>query len=295
MMLIMQMTWKEMIRKRVMVLAMILTILFLVAYWFIADAVAGSESFGLFSEGNSLITNYTTGVLMMMIGFFFAGFVIALLSIFSSFSSIAGEAEQGVMQALLTRPISRTQFYIGRWLGFVTLLCCYTLILYTAIMVITDIHAAIPKDFMVHVKALLLLALIIVLLVSLTMLGSTKFSSLGNGVFMTMLFGAGWLGGMLEKVQKIGIFEAFGAEEIGNTLSNISGLMSIIMPVDALQRKMMHGLIGLDELGSVVNVSHMISGFFIGDVPSSTFVIYAMLYAAIAFVWGVLRFRKKDL
>lgn len=295
MMLIMQMTWKEMIRKRVMVLAMILTILFLVAYWFIADAVAGSESFGLFSEGNSLITNYTTGVLMMMIGFFFAGFVIALLSIFSSFSSIAGEAEQGVMQALLTRPISRTQFYIGRWLGFVTLLCCYTLILYTAIMVITDIHAAIPKDFMVHVKALLLLALIIVLLVSLTMLGSTKFSSLGNGVFITMLFGAGWLGGMLEKVQKIGIFEAFGAEEIGNTLSNISGLMSIIMPVDALQRKMMHGLIGLDELGSVVNVSKMISGFFIGDVPSGTFVIYAMLYAAIAFIWGVLRFRKKDL
>ena len=295
MMLIMQMTWKEMIRKRVMVLAMILTILFLIAYWFIADAVAGSESFGMFSEGNSLITNYTTGVLMMMIGFFFAGFVIALLSIFSAFSSIAGEAEQGVMQALLTRPISRTQFYIGRWLGFVTMLCCYTLILYTAIMVITDIHAAIPKAFMVHVKALLLLVLIIVLLVSLTMLGSTKFSSLGNGVFITMLFGAGWLGGMLEKVQKIGIFEAFGAGEIGNTLSNISGLMSIIMPVDALQRKMMHGLIGLDELGSVVNVSKMISGFFIGDVPSGTFVIYAMLYAAIAFVWGVLRFRKKDL
>ena len=294
-MLIMQMTWKEMIRKRVMILAMILTILFLTAYWFIADAVAGSDRFGGFSAGSSIVDNYTTGVIMLMIGFFFAGFVIALLSIFSAFSSIAGEAEQGVMQALLTRPISRSQFYIGRWLGFVTLLCCYTLILYTAIMVITDIHAAIPKAIMVHVNALLLLALIIVLLVSLTMLGSTKFSSLGNGVFMTMLFGAGWLGGMLEKVQKIGIFDILDVEDVGNTLSNISGLMSIVMPVDALQRKMMHGLIGLNELGSVVDVSEIVTGFFIGDVPSGTFVIYAMLYAAIAFVWGVLRFRKKDL
>lgn len=294
MMLIMQMTWKEMIRKRVMVLAMILTLLFLAAYWFIVDAIAGSNEFAGFS-GNSIIDNYTTGVVTLMIGFFFAGFVIALISIFSSFSSIAGEAEQGVMQALLPRPISRTQFYIGRWLGFVTLLFCYTAVFYAAIMIITDIQAAVPKAFMVHVNALLLLALIIVLLVSLTMLGSTKFSSLGNGVFMTMLFGAGWLGGMLEKVQKIGIFEAFGAEDIGNTLSNISGLMSIIMPVDALQRKMMHGLIGLDELGGIVDVSKMISGFFIGDVPSATFVLYAIIYALIAFVWGVLRFRKKDL
>ena len=294
-MLIMQMTWKEMIRKRVMILAMILTILFLTAYWFIADAVAGSDRIGGFSDGSSIVDSYTTGVIMLMIGFFFAGFVIALLSIFSAFSSIAGEAEQGVMQALLTRPISRTQFYIGRWLGFVTLLCCYTLILYTAIMVITDIHASIPKEPMVHVKALLLLALIIVLLISLTMLGSTKFSSLGNGVFMTMLFGAGWLGGMLEKVQNIGIFDILDVEDVGNTLSNISGLMSIVMPVDALQRKMMHGLIGLNELGSVVDVSEIVTGFFIGDVPSGTFVIYAMLYAAIAFVWGVLRFRKKDL
>ncbi|WP_211746952.1 ABC transporter permease subunit [Paenibacillus sp. Marseille-Q4541] len=295
MILIMNMTWKEMIRKRVMILAMILTVLFLTAYWFIADAIAGSERYGGFSGGSSLVANYTTGVLMMMIGFFFAGFVIALLSIFSAFSSIAGEAEQGVMQALITRPISRSQFYIGRWLGFVTLLCCYTLFLYTAIMIITDIHAAIPKEPMVHVRALLLLALIIVLLVSLTMLGSTKFSSLGNGVFMTMLFGAGWLGGMLEKVREIGILDVLDAEDIGNTLSNISGLMSIIMPVDALQRKMMHELIGLDELGGVIDVSSMISGFFIGEVPSATFVVYAFLYAVIAFVWGVLRFRKKDL
>ncbi|MCM3785120.1 ABC transporter permease subunit [Neobacillus mesonae] len=294
MILIMNMTWKEMLRKRVMILAGILTVLFLIAYWFIGGAVAGSDRFRGFTSGGDLIGDYASGVLMMMIGFFFAGFVVALLSIFSSFSSIAGEAEQGVMQALLTKPIPRWKFYIGRWLGYVTLLLCYTLVLYIAIMVITDIHAAIPLEPMVHVRAFLLYALVVVLLISLTMLGSTRFSSLGNGVFMTMLFGAGWLGGMLEKITKIGIIDVMDAE-IGEKLSNISGLMSLIMPVDALQRKMLNELIGLNELGGIVDVSSIISEFFVGDVPSASFVIYALIYAAIVFVWGMLRFNRKDL
>ncbi|GAK42417.1 ABC transporter permease subunit [Paenibacillus urinalis] len=294
MILIMNMTWKEMLRKRVMILAGILSILFLIAYWFIGAAIADSNRSSGFMTGSNLITDYASGVLMMMIGFFFAGFVVALLSIFSSFSSIAGEAEQGVMQALLPRPIPRWKFYIGRWLGYVSLLLCYTLVLYTAIMIITDIHAAIPQDPMVHIQAFLLYALVIVLLISLTMLGSTRFSSLGNGVFMTMLFGAGWLGGMLEKIRSIGIIDIMDAE-VAVKLSNISGLMSMLMPVDALQRKMLHGLIGMDELGGLVDISGMVAEFFVGNPPSGTFVVYALIYTAIVFVWGILRFQRKDL
>lgn len=150
------MTWKELLRKRVLLLTLLLTVVFLLGFWFIAGAIAGDSTSRVITGGTNnetMIQEFTLGMFILMLGFFFASFVLAFLAIFSSFSTIAGEAEQGVMQAMLPRPIPRWKWYTGRWLGYVSLGVIYALVLYSLILWITDVHASIPRDPVVLVQS----------------------------------------------------------------------------------------------------------------------------------------------
>jgi ABC-type transport system involved in multi-copper enzyme maturation permease subunit len=293
--IILGMTWKEMLRKRVMMLTLVMTVIFLFAFWFVAGTIGGDRRFGDGSgsmNGSILIERFTNGAFILTLGFFFGSFVIAFLAIFSSFSAIAGEAEQGVMQAMLPRPIPRWKWYLGRWLGYVTLGLLYALILFAAILCITNAHAAIPRDMAALVKAFLIFASSVPLLITLSMLGSGFFSALGNGVFMTMLYGAGWLGGMIDKVSSSLSLEG----DALHMLNNMTGFMSMLMPVDGLQRKMTAVLFSLDDLGGMVSFSGgAFSLLSMNSVPSNSFVVYAAVYTAALFIIGLLRFQRKDL
>ncbi|MFB9331093.1 ABC transporter permease [Paenibacillus aurantiacus] len=289
---IMLMTWKELLRKRVLVLTLLMTAVFLVAFWFVADTL-GYRNMGVFHRGGDidLIEQFTRGAFILMLGFFFGGFVLAFLAIFSSFSAIAGEAEQGVMQALLPRPIPRWKWYAGRWLGYVSLGIGYALVLFVSILAVTGAHAGIPRDLGLLVRSFLLFASVVPLIISVSMLGSGFFSALGNGVFMTMLYGAGWLGGMIEKLS--GSLDL--DEKLMQPLNTITGLMSLSMPADAIQRQMLAELLSYDQLtGFLPLTDNVFSLFAFGNLPSASFMLYAAAYGAAAFALGLLRFQRKD-
>lgn len=290
---ILAMTWKEMLRKKVMLLTLLLTIVFLIAFWFVADTIAMNDPGpGTLANGNELFMQYMNGTFILSLGFFFGAFVIAFLAIFSSFSVIAGEAEQGVMQALLPRPLPRWKWYLGRWLGFVTLGVFYAFILFAAILLITNAHANVPRDVWVLTKSFLLFASVIPLLISVSMLGSGLFSALGNGVFMTMLYGAGFLGGMVDKIAGTLRLE----DDAWRVLQNLTGMISMLMPADTLQRRMTVELFSLKDLKGFVSLnSGPLSMLNISSFPSNAFIMYAAGYTVIIFALGLLRFQRKDL
>lgn len=287
--MIWSMTWKELLRKRVLLLTFLMTVVFLIGFWFIAGAIGGEASIGA-SGAEGVIQEFTVGMFILMLGFFFASFVLAFLAIFSSFSAIAGEAEQGVMQAMLPRPLPRWKWYIGRWLGYVSLGMIYALILFSLILWITDIHAAIPRDPAVLAQSFLLFASVVPLLVTVSMFGSGYLSSVANGVVMTMLYGAGWLGGMIGKITG-----AIGLKpEPLQTLNNVAGILQLLMPADALQRKMQAVLFSFEDISGFIPVS-MSGPFGIGEIPSTAFLVYTLFYTVVLFCLGLRRFIRKDL
>lgn len=284
-------TWKEMLRKRVMLLTLIATLLFLLAFWFLAKNLATDTIMPGMEPGTDgeWINRSMQGIITLIIGFFFTSFVLAFLAIFSSVSVVAGEAEQGVLQALIPRPLSRTHFYLGRWIGYVSLGVAYALLLFLVLLGITEYHSTVPSSPMALVKAFLLFASIVPLLVSLTMLGSCYLSAMGNSVVMIMLFGAGWLGGILNKITSMGVV-------LNDTLFMIAGLMDMVMPTDALQRRMLAELFSLQELQPFVNFADLDLGpFGLAAAPSNTFLLYALGYLLLALYLGNRAFRKKDL
>jgi ABC-type transport system involved in multi-copper enzyme maturation permease subunit len=292
---IVMMTWKEMLRKKVMTLSLVMTAVFLVAFWFVAHAI-GKDSFngtaGMDPDSiTALLRRFQQGAMTLSLGFFFGSFVIAFLSIFSSVAVIAGEAEQGVMQALLPRPLARWRWFLGRWLGYVSLGVIYAALLFGFILAITQINSTVPGDFASLTKSFVLFAFAVPLLVSVSMLGSCFFSALGNGVFMVMLFGAGWLGGMIEKVSSIGMV----SEDTLKPLQTISGLMSIVMPVDSLQRRMLAEMFSLNDLQGLTDPNSFMGFFGLNQTPSNTFLIYTACYTLLALWLGIVIFRRKDL
>lgn len=288
--IVMGMTWKELTRKKVLLLTLIMTILFLVIFWFIAQTLASRSGNSL--EDFTLVSRFMSASLLLSVGFFFGNFILAFLIIFSSFSAIAGEAEVGIMQAALTRPIKRWKWYLGRWLGYVLFGWGYALLLYISIVGVTGIHATIPGTFLVHVQSFALFALSVPILVTLTLLGSTAFSAIGNGVFMTMLYGAGWLGGMVEKVTSSLTLQPATEQ----TMSNITGVISLLMPVDAIQRKAISTMLGMEELaGMLPTGGFMLTDIGLGQIPSNSFIVYGVVYMLILLYWGVHRFNRKDL
>lgn len=291
--IILRMTWKELLRKRVLMLTLLMTAIFLVVFWFIASAIGGETNSSARSSWE-VMENYSLGLVIASLGFFFGSFVVAFLAIFSSSSVISGEAELGIMQAMIPRPLARWRWYLGRWLGYVTFGILYAFILFTAILIITNIHAGVPKDLGALIQSYLLFASVVPLLVSVSMLGSSFLSPVGNGVLMTVLYGGGWLGGMIDKLAPQ--LESMGAS-LGKSLTNISGLLSLVMPADGIQRAMIDRLYDVSSLRSLFDISA--DGFFallgIGVVPSPAFLWYACAYTLAAFLLGIWRFQKKDL
>ncbi|GGA32485.1 ABC transporter permease [Paenibacillus physcomitrellae] len=296
--IILRMTWKELLRKRVLLLTLIMTAAFLVAFWFIASSIGGElKQSGLDDTTNTLLLGrFSRGLFIVSLGFFFGSFVLAFLSIFSSSSVISGEAELGVMQALMPRPLARWRWYAGRWLGYVSFGLLYALLLYSAILIIAGIHAAVPREWSSLIISYLLFAAVVPLLVSVSMLGSGYLSAVGNGVLMTMLYGGGWLGGMIDKVSsQLG---SFGAT-MGDSLATISGLLSLVMPADGLQRFVMDRLYNFSSLQEFFDPNTYAGGLFsifgIGMAPSNAFLWYALFYTLAALLLGLWRFQKKDL
>jgi ABC-type transport system involved in multi-copper enzyme maturation permease subunit len=289
---ILVMTWKEMLRKRVMTLSLVMTVIFLIALWFVARAIGSNMNASMDpSSLTNLVQRFAEGATIIALGFFFGAFVIAFLAIFSSVGVIAGEAEQGVMQALLPRPIARWRWFLGRWLGYVSLSVIYAALLFGSILLIAKIHAMVPGDLFSLLKSFVLFVSVVPLLVSVSMLGSCFFSALGNGVLMVMLFGAGWLGGMIEKVTAMGLFQG----DRFKPLDTISGLLSLVMPTDALQQRMLAEMFSLDTLQGLTNLNQTLGPFALNQVPSNAFLFYALCYMLAALALGIFFFRRKDL
>ncbi|WP_166243924.1 ABC transporter permease subunit [Paenibacillus turpanensis] len=284
------MTWKEMLRKRVLLLTLIMTAVFLTGFWYVARTI-GMEFMDKHMEPGSIeytLAEFRNGSIILSLGFFFGTFVIAFLSIFSSLSVVAGEAEQGVLQALLPRPIARWKWYLGRWIGYVSLGIVYSAILFALLLYITDIYSGIPRDFLVLLKAFGILAWIVPLLVSVSMLGSCYFPAFGNGVFMIMLYAVGWIGGIIDKMS------AIFSDEAQQSLQLVQGIASMLMPTDMLQRRMLSELFYMKEFNGIIREMDL-GPFGIGIPPSNTFLLYCALYTVIGLALGIRAFHKKDL
>ncbi|MFB5191965.1 ABC transporter permease subunit [Alicyclobacillus fastidiosus] len=278
MMTIAWMTWTEILRKRVLLVTVLMTLLFLGVYTFAMHSLAGLTSS---NTGDDLLSNYLHAALGLAMGLYVSNFTVAYLAIFSSAGTISSEIESGLLLAILPRPVSRWRVYLGKWIGYAVWGVLYGAVMFWAVVVIVHAYTAVPLEAASLWKSFCVFELIPISLVSLSILGSVYLPALGNGVAMTLLFGIGMIGGFIQRITSV---PQAAMEKIGL-------VTSLLIPTNAAYYRMISELMG----GSNSPVGGQeLSPFAGGPTPSNAFLGYTIAYICVVVGVGLWRFTRKD-
>jgi Cu-processing system permease protein len=212
---------RESLRRRVFVVVALLTIAFL--FLFRLGAGQAFEEVEEVLPPAGVEPEELVGATLLGLAMFATLFLGTVLAVFLTLGAVRGDAERGLLQPLIVRPVGRTTFLLGRFAGAAAVCAVYVMLVYAAAVVITGSAGGWWPDR--YVAPALELAAAMLLLVALSILGSVFLSATANGIAVFMLFGAGLVGGLLGQIG-----EAIGSE----TLLTVAERTSWALPFEAL-------------------------------------------------------------
>jgi ABC-type transport system involved in multi-copper enzyme maturation permease subunit len=275
-----RLTFLEAARRKILLAALLLGLLFLIIYGlgFHFLIVETEKSVG----NNNLLQLNEIRNFLLMAGMFVVNFLTSIMIVLTSVDTLSGEISSGTIQTLASKPIRRWEIVIGKWLGFAGMLTLYLLLMGGGVMVIVFLRTGYTAPH--PLRALELIWLNALVLLSFSILGGTTLSTLANGVLVFGLYGIAFLGGWIEQ---IGSF--LPDQAASHTAVNIGIITSLIMPSEALWKRAAH------ELQSPLVAALGFSPFSSAYYPSLLMVAYAVLYTVIALTLAVLLFNQRDL
>ena len=227
---------------------------------------------------------------LTLFGVYVVNYLASFLALFLSVAAISGEIDSGTLHAVLARPLNRSEFIIGRWLGYVVMIVAYVVAMTGLVLLVARLIAGyeVPDPL----PALLLMLLEGVLLLTLSLFGSTLMPTLANGIVVFTLLGLAWLAGIIEFVGRL--LTAASNSTGGDAMLNIGTAVSLILPSDALWRGASYYL----ESPSMLAVLGAARGgipFFSSTPPAPALVVWAVGYVVVILAGAVLAFRRRDL
>jgi ABC-type transport system involved in multi-copper enzyme maturation permease subunit len=242
-------TFVEAARRKIFLIVPIVTFAFLVLYA-LGVIFAFHFSRGQISQENNTFVDAKAfaGATLVGLSMFATLFLGTVLGVFLTFASVRGDAEQGLLQPLVVRPIGRASVLLGRFVGAVIVSGGYVVFLYTVSVVITGtVGGWWPSQ---PVAPAVALVGAIVVMIALSILGSVFMATIANGVAVLMLYGAGLLAGLLgqigyglssESLQTVGKiatwalpFEAAYQAGLNSLTSGTTGLTRVIVRLGPL-------------------------------------------------------------
>jgi ABC-type transport system involved in multi-copper enzyme maturation permease subunit len=225
--------------------------------------------------------------ILVVLGLYGVQFLAALLGLFLGAASVSPEIDSGALHAVLARPLSRLQYLMGRFLALAGLLVAYVVVMSGSLLLTARIVAGYQPGDVTRVVALMVLQVLILLAVSL--LGSTVLPTLANGVVMLSLFGLAWLGGILGFV---------GSIPPGNELlANLGTAAGLLLPADAVWRGASFHVLPPSFLvaGSFADGEDIGLPFASLTPMAPAMLAWALAYPVACLALAVAAFRRRDL
>jgi Cu-processing system permease protein len=187
--------FREAVRRKMFAVVLVLTVLFLFLFWLANHFVFGQLDQITPPSDVHVDTRTFAGAFLMGLAMFATLFLGVVLAVFLTLGVVSGDAERGLLQPLVVRPIGRGTLLLARFLGAAGVSVAYVLIVYFTAMVITGETGHWWPDRVVAPGAELAGGVVIV--VALSLFGSVILTSTANGIAVFMLFGAGLVAGLL--------------------------------------------------------------------------------------------------
>jgi ABC-type transport system involved in multi-copper enzyme maturation permease subunit len=278
-----RLTIKELVRRRVV---WVLAILTLVSVALVGWGLDRLVTLARIDGADPLQIQIGVSQVLILIAFMFS-FVLAMTAAFVGAPAIGGDLESGVAYAILARPLRRADLLLGRWLGSAVVVALYAAgsgLL--AIAVAAFVSGYWPPDPPLAVAFLVGEALV---LLTLTLALGSVLPSIAAGAIAVVGFGLGWMAGVLA-----GVGAALGVA----ALAPIAEASRWLLPTDGLWRGVIYGLepslLVLIAAGEAPELAEA-NPFYAATPPPLPFVIWSVVWIALVLGAATWWFDRRDL
>lgn len=272
-----QLTIHEALRKRVLLAALLLGLAFLVIF-----------GLGFFFMNREVITTprgpetqaqrAMIYIFLTMAGLYAVNFLMVMMAALLPVDTLSGEIRSGAIQSLVTKPLRRAEILLGKWVGFWVILAGYLALMAGGVLLITRLVSnTTPPNMWLGLGLMLLEA---TLLLTLSIAGGTRLSTLANGVLVFGLFGLAFIGGWIEQI---------GALFANETARDIGILASLIVPSESLWQ------LAAYNMQPTLMRDMTLTPFSPASVPSGAMVVWAAGYTVLILLLGIWSFGTRDL
>lgn len=215
---------------------------------------------------------------ILMAGLYAVNFLTIMTAVLVPADTLSGEIRSGIIQTVVSKPLRRWEVVLGKWIAFWLILLGYLGLMAGGVLLAGRIIANyVPPNITV---GLALMCLEGTLLLTLSIAGGTRLSTITNGVMVFGMYGVAFIGGWMEHVGTMA----------DNAAARYLGIAaSLLVPCESLWRlaayymqpKLMRDL--------------QLTAFSSASVPNGAMVLWAAVYTALSLAFALWQFRKRNL
>jgi len=229
-------------------------------------------------EGRPLFQQQATMSVLTIVGLYAANFLSVLFAVLLPVDTLSNEIDSGVMQTVASKPIRRADVVIGKWLGHAVIVMGYVLVLTLGVMIVVRLIAGTVA--VRPLEGLPLMLLEIVLLMTVSIAGGTRLSTVTNGVMALGFYGIAFVGGWIEQIG------GFAGSQAARTVGIVASLIS---PADALWR------LASDQVQPESLRNFGAAVFATSSVPTTLMVWWAAGFTVVTVIFAVRSFSTRQL
>jgi Cu-processing system permease protein len=279
---------RESVRRRVFPVVLVLTAAFLGLYGFGVYKAYQSidpnatESIGNGAENALVDTQVLFSATLFGLSIFAVLFLGTVLAIFLTHAVVRGDAERGLLQPLVVRPVGRAALLAGRFGAAAVVCAIYVILVYTASLLITHWVTGWWPDqiFLPAIE----LAVAIAVIVAISLFGSIVLSAIANGIAIFMVFGAGLVAGLLGQIG-----EALNSDSL-NTIANVA---SWALPFEALYQDALNRITA--DTNGLTEFVVQLGPFGGAQAASAGRLVWTAAYLALVAAAAAAAFARRDL
>ena len=224
--------------------------------------------------------------LLILVGFMFS-FTLAFSAVFAGAPALSGDIESGTALAILARPIARSEFVLGKWLGVVITMLVYAipttaLQLFMVDRVVQYVPPH-PIEFIAYITA----EAIVVLTLALAL--STRFAGMVGGVVALIFWGVAWIGGIVGGV---------GAALDNATAVHVGTATRLLLPTDGMWRSAIWSLEPAGVIAAVQAAGRAASAgnpFFAATPAEPLYVVWTVAWIVGGLAIAVWLFARREI
>jgi len=270
-----RLTLHEAVRRRILVAAALCGVAFLILFGIAFHFLALDQQGRNFAE---IIQRRAGFAAFTLVGLYATNFLTVMTAVLLPVDTLSGEIATGVMQTIASKPIRRSSIVLGKWLGFAILILGYLALLAGGVLTIVKLRVGmLPPNLHIGLPLMMLEAL---LLLTVSIAGGTRFSTVTNGVLAFGLYGLAFLGGWVEQI----------ATFTNNaTVSTVGTVASLIMPSESMWQLAAYSM--QPPIARAIGAGP----FMFGVVPTPAMVVWAGGYIVVLLAIALRYFSKRPL